>query len=64
MMTFYFDLVFTQLVEVHDAQEMKDVTSFKVIVATLILALTVIMPVVVMIVLCAKFEQLKDKKNK
>ena len=52
---FYFDLVFTQLEEVYQASEEHagDITNWKVVLATLILALCVILPILIMIYLCA-----------
>ena len=41
-----------------------DVTNYKILVAISVLALTVIVPVVVMIYLCAKFDELSDKDKK
>ena len=65
MMVFYLDLVFTQLIEVSEFKaQSDDVTNYKILVAISVLALTVIVPVVVMIYLCAKFDDLTDKDKK
>ena len=64
-MVFYLDLVFTQLIELSEFKgNSQDVTNYKVLIAISILALTVVVPVVVMIYLCAKFEDLTKKGSK
>jgi len=60
----YFDLVFTHLLEVKgQMSDSKDISN-SVIIATLVLAVCVIVPVIIMIYLCAQFKELTDKKHK
>ena len=64
-MIVYFDLAFWSLLEVIKTKDGdKDFTSYTVIAATLIMALCVIVPILVMVLLCYKFKDLGDKTSK